>query len=65
MNFVIINLNDSDDALLTQYAKYGLRIDQVFHIIILISFSGSFFVALQLNEQAKASHKPEDRSNYI
>ncbi|CAD8075386.1 unnamed protein product [Paramecium sonneborni] len=47
------------------YAKYCLRVDQVFHIIILISAFGSLFVCVQLKDQQEKTKNNLDKKFYI
>ncbi|CAD8166907.1 unnamed protein product [Paramecium pentaurelia] len=47
------------------YAKYCLRVDQVFHIIILISAFGSLFVCIQLKDQQEKTKNNQDKKFYI
>ncbi|CAD8074799.1 unnamed protein product [Paramecium primaurelia] len=47
------------------YAKYCLRVDQVFHIIILISAFGSLFVCIQLKDQQDKTKNNQDKKFYI
>ncbi|CAD8164727.1 unnamed protein product [Paramecium pentaurelia] len=47
------------------YAKYCLRVDQVFHIIILISAFGSLFVCVQLKDQQDKTKNNQDKKFYI
>ncbi|CAD8176549.1 unnamed protein product [Paramecium octaurelia] len=47
------------------YAKYCLRVDQVFHIIILISAFGSLFVCIQLKDQQDKTKNNQDKKFFI
>ncbi|CAD8065263.1 unnamed protein product [Paramecium primaurelia] len=70
MHVFIIFLGQSTDqegltTFFKLYAKYCLRVDQVFHIIILISAFGSLFVCIQLKDQQDKTKNNQDKKFYI